>query len=159
MNIRPLTADEKALIKRMKDAVNLDLKIRRRKINHQIKELRSSKVYAQRDINDLRNQKDALPSNITGEPVKVLVEGEPIHLDYKLLRQVAIRLPKSKWDCSVHLKNGCSLVIDYKQPWPNNGSGQFELYGLPFDQVQLLKNLRKDLPEIEIAEEVVSYVG
>jgi hypothetical protein len=153
---RPLTDYETFTIKTAKEKANLAIKAQRKELTKKITEVRKAKdtrLFMVSALNSaLKNmewQKKSLGA-IKGLPVRIVVDGQSIVLNYTLLKQIEKRIPRD-WNVSFKMEDEYGkpkLIIDFRKTFtPSKGS--YELFELPDYQVKLLG----ELPVIDLSEE------
>lgn len=151
MFLRKLTDEELEKIKKAKDAANILIKSRRKKLMEEIK--LNQKAFHIHQVDLLTMQLDELKL-VIGHPVIIKVEDTSLCLNYDLLRKFEHSLDKSDfWNPDIRIQEK-SLIIRYEK-FPNNGTvnGTVELFELPPYQVELLERLPiMDLRDIEFEE-------
>lgn len=136
--VRDLTTEEKASIKKQKDKANAHYNQIRKSITAQLKEARKGqKGHVTDRMRQLERSRDAVPT-IKGTPVKFLVDGKEILLNYDLIKK-ALRLTKA-FTRTIGIE-GLYLVIAYEN---KKGKGRYEFIQLS-DEYTLL-----DLPVVEL---------
>lgn len=156
MDLKPLTADEKATAQKAKGAANGRIAVLRAEM---VKSLAGQ--YARKDERE-REARTALPF-VTGSPVRVFDEDFlSITLDYEVLHKFTRSLRKG-WTCDIRLlcEHGKpELILTYEHQ-SGKRRGRMRMCELPQEHMTALHGLR--LPNIELnadpARETVPYAG
>jgi len=142
MFLRKLTDEELGKIKKAKEAANVIIKSRRKKLMAEIKV--NQKSFHIHQVEILTKQLEDTKV-VIGHPVIIKVEEASLYLNYDLLNKFERSLDKSDfWNPDITIKEK-RLVIWY-QKLPNRGT--VDLFELPAHQVELLN----DLPTIDLKD-------
>jgi hypothetical protein len=109
-------------IKAAKIAANLIIMDKKKKLTERLKKLRSST-----ETRQLEQQRDSL-NILTGLPVYVkIADGEPILLDFELLKKFDRKIDSRLFDRTVKIENR-TLYLDYRRYNDSKIGGVIELY-------------------------------
>jgi len=113
MYVRPLTAEDKAKIKSVKELANKSIKEQSKELTKLIQKARKNPGMAT-ELRMLERERDSLQELlITGSPVTVECLGETILLDYYLLKKLYGSLSKHR--TTIAKIEGFDLRIDYRK--------------------------------------------
>lgn len=141
-----LSDDEMSQIKAAKIAANLIIMDQKKKLTERLTRLRKKQErLGYSETKQLEQQRDSL-NILTGLPVYVKVaDGEPILLDFELLKKFDRKIDPSLFDRTVRIENR-SLYLDYRTFKDPRIGGVIELY----DRAKFWNVLPVSLPTIDL---------